>query len=155
MRETSTPTPPLTDDPAALHALLLAAWAKWDDAVAECDALAARNERLQHLLRKLQRMQFGRRSEQLTADQLQFAFAEVEASIADTTTAISNTFRDGIRPSLTLLGPISVSIIDELHSYRSVRGRCEATASSICPFSMEGEAKSVGFVPRLRTDCWR
>ncbi|MFC7694655.1 transposase [Paeniroseomonas aquatica] len=54
-----------------MHALLLAAWAKWDDAVAECDALAARNERLQHLLRKLQRMQFGRRSEQLTADQLQ------------------------------------------------------------------------------------
>ena len=51
---------------------------------AERDALAARNERLQHLLRKLQRMQFGRRSEQLTADQLQFAFEEVEASIADT-----------------------------------------------------------------------
>lgn len=84
MREASTPTPSLPDDPAALRALLLAAWAERDDAVAERDALAARNERLQHLLRKLQRMQFGRRSEQLTKDQLQFAFEEVEASIADT-----------------------------------------------------------------------
>jgi transposase len=84
MREASTPTPSLPDDPAALRALLLAAWAERDDAVAERDALAARNERLQHLLQKLQRMQFGRRSEQLTADQLQFAFEEVEASIADT-----------------------------------------------------------------------
>ena len=91
MRETSTPTPPLPDDPAALRALLLAAWAERDSAAAERDsiaierdALAARNERLQHLLRKLQRMQFGQRSEQLTDDQLQFAFAEVEASIAET-----------------------------------------------------------------------
>jgi transposase len=84
MREASTPTPTPSrpDDPAALRALLLAAWAERDDAVAERDALAARNERLQHLLQKLQRMQFGRRSEQLTADQLQFAFEEVETSIA-------------------------------------------------------------------------
>ena len=82
MREASTPTPSLPDDPAALRALLLAAWAERDSLSAERDALAARNERLQHLLQKLQRMQFGRRSEQLTADQLQFAFAEVEASLA-------------------------------------------------------------------------
>jgi transposase len=91
MRETGTSTSSLPDDPAALRALLLAAWAERDDVAAERDsitaerdALAARNERLQHLLRKLQRMQFGRRSEQLTEEQLQFAFAEVEASIADT-----------------------------------------------------------------------
>ena len=98
MRETSPATPSLPDDPQALRALLLAAWAERDSVVAERDsvaaerdsvtaerdALAARNERLQHLLRKLQRMQFGRRSEQLTADQLQFAFEEVEAAIADT-----------------------------------------------------------------------
>jgi transposase len=91
MREASPSTPSLPDDPAALRALLLAAWAERDCVVAERDsvaaerdALAVRNERLQHLLRKLQRMQFGRRSEQLTEDQLQFAFAEVEASIADT-----------------------------------------------------------------------
>ncbi|MCP6390449.1 transposase, partial [Klebsiella pneumoniae] len=48
----------------------------------ERDTLAARNERLRHLLDKLQRMQFGRRSEQLPEDQLQFAFEEVEASLA-------------------------------------------------------------------------
>ena len=79
MREISTPTPPLPDDPAALRALLLTAWAERDSAAAERDsiaverdALAARNERLQHLLRKLQRMQFGRRSEQLTDDQLKY-----------------------------------------------------------------------------------
>src|SRR3982750_3071866 len=42
----------------------------------------ARIERLQHLLRKLQRMQFGPRSERLPEDQLRFAFEEVEASLA-------------------------------------------------------------------------
>jgi transposase len=91
MRETSNPTPSLPDDPAALRALVLAAWAERDGVAAERDsltaerdALAARNERLQHLLRKLQRMRFGRRSEQLSDDQLQFAFEEVEASLAGT-----------------------------------------------------------------------
>ncbi len=50
----------LPDDPAALRALLLAAWA----------------------LQKLRRMQFGPRSERLPEGQLQFAFEEVEAAIA-------------------------------------------------------------------------
>ena len=77
--------------------LLLAAWgerdaaaaardalaAERDSVVAERDALTERNERLQHLLRKLQRMQFGPRSERLPDEQLQFAFEEVEASLAD------------------------------------------------------------------------
>jgi len=82
-------TQALPEDPAVLRMLLLAALAERDslaaerDSVAaERDALAERIEHLQHLLRKLQRMQFGRRSEQLTADQLQFAFEEVETSIA-------------------------------------------------------------------------
>ena len=59
MRETSPATPSLPDDPQALRALLLAAWAERDGVAAERDsitaerdALAARNERLQHLLRK-------------------------------------------------------------------------------------------------------
>jgi transposase len=89
MRESGGPTQILPDDPAALQALLLAAWAERDRIAAERDslaverdALAARNERLQHLLRKLQRMQFGPRSERLPEDQLQFAFEEVEASLA-------------------------------------------------------------------------
>jgi transposase len=82
MRESGDPTRALPDDSAALRALLLAAWAERDGIAAERDALAERNERLQHLLRKLQRMQFGPRSERLPEDQLQFAFEEAEASIA-------------------------------------------------------------------------
>ncbi|MHB0693778.1 transposase domain-containing protein, partial [Roseomonas mucosa] len=66
----------LPDDPAALRALLVAV-------VAERDALAERNERLRHLLEKLRRMQFGKRSERLPEDQLHFAFEELEASIAE------------------------------------------------------------------------
>jgi transposase len=72
----------LPDDPAALRALLAAAMARCEALTEERDALAARNERLRHLLDKLRRMQFGRRSERLPEDQLQFAFEEVEASLA-------------------------------------------------------------------------
>ncbi len=82
MHESGDPTPDLPDDPAVLRAMLLAALAERDSLVAERDALAVRNERLQLLLRKLQRMQFGPRSERLPEDQLQFAFEEVEASLA-------------------------------------------------------------------------
>ena len=65
----------LPGDPAALRALLLAALEK-------CDALAVQNERLRHLLAKLTRMQFGRKSERLPEEQLHFAFEEIAASIA-------------------------------------------------------------------------
>jgi transposase len=74
----------LPEDPEVLRTLLLAALAERDSLAAERDALAERIEHLQHLLRKLQRMQFGPRSEQLPEDQLQFAFEEVEASLAST-----------------------------------------------------------------------
>jgi transposase len=103
MREIGNPTRDLPDDPAVLRALLLAAWAERDSVTSERDSLSAerdsitserdslsaerdalmeRIERLQHLLQKLQRMQFGPRSERLPADQLRFAFEEVEASLA-------------------------------------------------------------------------
>ena len=72
----------LPDDPEALRALLAATLARCEALAEERDTLAARNERLRHLLDKLQRMRFGRRSEQLPEDQLQFAFEEVEASLA-------------------------------------------------------------------------
>jgi hypothetical protein len=45
MREANTPTPSLPDDPAALRALLLAAWAERDSLSAERNALAERIER--------------------------------------------------------------------------------------------------------------
>src|SRR6185503_6549391 len=89
MREIGNPTQDLPDDPAALRALLLAAWVERDSVTSERDSLSAerdalmeRIERLQHLLQKLQRMQFGPRSERLPEDQLRFAFEEVEASLA-------------------------------------------------------------------------
>src|SRR5690349_2671893 len=91
MRAAGDDTPTLPEDPAALRALLLAAWAerdalvsRCDDVTAERDALASRNEQLHHLLLKLKRRQFGRKSEQLPEDQLLFAFEEIEATLAAT-----------------------------------------------------------------------
>ena len=82
-----TPTPP--EDPAALRALLLETLAKCDTLRAELgnvaderDALASQNERLRHLLLKLKRRQFGRKSERLPEEQLLFAFEEIEATLA-------------------------------------------------------------------------
>src|SRR3712207_2420879 len=79
----------LPEDPAALRALLLAALEKCgalvaerDGAALERDTLAVQSERLRHLLAKLTRMRFGRKSERLPTEQLQFAFEELGASIA-------------------------------------------------------------------------
>ena len=43
----------------------------------------AQNDRLRHLIRQLQRLQFGRRSEKLDPDQLNLALEDVEQAIAD------------------------------------------------------------------------
>lgn len=90
MRAADTDTPTLPDDPAALRALLLEALDKvealssrCDGVTAERDALVEQNERLRHLLLKLRRRQFGRKSERLTDEQLQFAFEEIEATLAE------------------------------------------------------------------------
>jgi transposase len=90
MRAAGDDTPTLPEDPAALRALLLETLAKVDtlDAelgsiAAERDALAARNEQLHHLLAKLRRRQFGRKSERLPEDQMLFAFEEIEATLAE------------------------------------------------------------------------
>jgi transposase len=53
-----------------------------DRVTAELKDLQAANERLQHVLAKLRRNKFGRKSEQLSQEQLRFALEEVEASIA-------------------------------------------------------------------------
>ena len=67
----------LPDNIAALRALVLTAWAERDAErtqkgrlIEERDQLAGQNERLRQLLRQLQRLQFGRRSEKLDPDQL-------------------------------------------------------------------------------------
>jgi transposase len=77
----------LPTDTAALQALLAAARAERDAAIAERDLALAQNHRPQHLLHQLQRMQFGRRSEKLDADQLQLAFEDVEQAVAATEAA--------------------------------------------------------------------
>src|SRR3954453_5740414 len=82
---------PVPNDVAALRAMLIAAWAERDaeraerDAErAECDQLASQNDRLRHLIRQLQRLRFGRRSEKLDPDQLNLALEDVEQAIAET-----------------------------------------------------------------------
>src|ERR687884_700487 len=82
---------PLPNDVAALHAMLVAAWAECDAERAEkaqlaaaCDQLASQNARLRDLIRQLQRLRFGRRSEKLDPDQLNLALEDVEQAIAET-----------------------------------------------------------------------
>ena len=82
MRAAGDETPTLPEDAAALRALLLETRALVDTLATERDALASQNERLRHLLLKLKRRQFGKKSEQLPEDQLLFAFEEIEATLA-------------------------------------------------------------------------
>ena len=67
---------------AELQAQLATALAERDAAIAARDEALSRNDRLQHLLHQLQRMQFGRRSEKLDPDQFALAFEDVEQAIA-------------------------------------------------------------------------
>jgi transposase len=75
-------TPQLPADIEALQALLAAAWAERDAAIAERNQALSQNDRLRHLLRQLQRAQFGRRSEKLDPDQLFLALEDIEQAIA-------------------------------------------------------------------------
>jgi transposase len=79
----------LPADIEALQALVMAARAERDAAIAQCEAAVAerdealsRTDRLWHLLRQLQRAQFGRRSEKLDPEQLQLAIEDIEQAIA-------------------------------------------------------------------------
>jgi transposase len=49
---------------------------------AERDWLMAQNDRFRHLLKQLQRMQFGKKSEKLSPDQLALALEDIEQAIA-------------------------------------------------------------------------
>src|SRR3954464_13934375 len=75
---------PLPNDVATLRALLAQACAERDAERAEKAQLASQNDRLRHLIRQLQRLQFGRRSEKLDPDQLNLALEDVEQAIAET-----------------------------------------------------------------------
>ena len=74
-------------DIAMLQARLAAALAERDAAIAERDEALTQNNRLQHLLRQLQRMQFGRHSEKLDPDQFALALEDVEQAEAATEAA--------------------------------------------------------------------
>src|ERR1051325_6571390 len=75
---------PLPNDVTALHAMLVAAWAERDAERAEKAQLASQNDRLRHLIRQLQRLRFGRRSEKLDPDQLNLALEDIEQAVAET-----------------------------------------------------------------------
>src|SRR5690242_21732936 len=75
---------PLPNDVAALHAMLIEVRAERDAERAEKAQLAAQNDRLRHLIRQLQRLRFGPRSEKLDPDQLNLALEDVEQAIAET-----------------------------------------------------------------------
>jgi len=82
-------TDQLPTDIDALQELVAAARAERDAAIARCDtAIAERDHalsqmvRLRHLLRQLQRAQFGRRSEKLDPEQLLLAIEDIEQAHA-------------------------------------------------------------------------
>ncbi len=66
----------LPDDPAILRQMLRAA-------VHQQGELHAENDKLRLLIQRLMRHQFGRRSEQLDGDQLQFGLEDLEQAIAE------------------------------------------------------------------------
>jgi len=67
---------------AATRAERDAAIAKRDAAIAERDHALSQMDRLRHLLRQLQRAQFGRRSEKLDPQQLLLAIEDIEQALA-------------------------------------------------------------------------
>jgi transposase len=75
-------TDQLPTDIDALKALVAAVRAERDAAIAERDHALSQMDRLRHLLRQLQRAQFGRRSEKLDPEQLQLAIEDIEQALA-------------------------------------------------------------------------
>jgi hypothetical protein len=54
-----------------------------DAAIAESRRLTEQNDQLRHLLKQLQRAQFGQRSERLDRDQMQLALEDIETSLPE------------------------------------------------------------------------
>ena len=72
------PIDALPNDLDALRALVSSLSSERDAAIEECRRVTEQNDRLHHLLRQLQRAQFGRRSERLDPDQMQLALEDIE-----------------------------------------------------------------------------
>jgi len=77
------PIDALPDDLDALRALVRCLSSERDAAIEECRRVREQNDRLHHLLRQLQRAQFGRRSERLDHEQMQLALEDIETTIAE------------------------------------------------------------------------
>src|SRR5918993_79528 len=72
----------MTEVIAQRNAALISLQAERDTAWSERDAAQAEIEKLRLLIRQLQRGQFGRRSERLDPDQLQFGLEDLEQTVA-------------------------------------------------------------------------
>src|SRR3954454_2078169 len=77
------PIDALPDDLDALRALVRCLSSERDAAIEECRRVREQNDQLHHLLRQLQRAQFGRRSERLDREQMQLGLEDIETSIAE------------------------------------------------------------------------
>jgi transposase len=76
------PIDALPNDLDALRALVSQLSSERDAAIAETQRLTEQNDKLCHLLKQLQRAQFGARSERLDRDQMQLALEDIETAIA-------------------------------------------------------------------------
>jgi transposase-like protein len=76
------PIDAVPDEIEALRARVSELLGESDAAIAENHRLSEQNDQLWHLLKQLQRAQFGRRSERLDPDQMQLALEDVETSLA-------------------------------------------------------------------------
>jgi hypothetical protein len=77
------PIDALPNDLDALRALVSQLSSERDVAIAESRRLTEQNDQLRHLLKQLQRAQFGQRSERLDRDQMQLALEDIETSLAN------------------------------------------------------------------------
>jgi transposase len=73
----------LPNDLDALRALVSQLSGERDAAIAESRRLTEQNDKLRHLLKQLQRAQFGQRSERLDRDQMQLALEDIETALAN------------------------------------------------------------------------
>src|SRR5580692_8301320 len=73
----------LPEDPAVLQSILREVVTAGIQRDAQVNELTAENDKLRALIQKLLRHRFGRRSEQLSPDQLTLAIEDIEQEIAE------------------------------------------------------------------------
>jgi hypothetical protein len=121
-----TTQPSLPGDITALRALVLTAWAERDAEraektrlIEERDQLAGQIDRLRQLIRQLQRLQFGRRSEKLDPDQLSLALEDLEQAVAK-----AEAEQEKADPTLQRCGGLRSLSIRKTPPARAAAARC-------------------------------